>query len=117
MCSNGSARNTKVIRNQILIAKYARINNHSIDKLQKAGISEEINTNSIELAARRIQTACQTTHVSKTSTELLMGGFYGQLRLLKMPNYGPANPANSAAPSNLTPLKPTQSFTLSMAAV
>ena len=43
----------------------------------------------MELAARRIKTACLTTHASKTSTELL-GGFYGQLRLAKMPNYGPA---------------------------
>ena len=57
---NGSARNTKVITNQILIAKHARISNPSIDKLQKAGISEEINTKRIELAARRIQMACQT---------------------------------------------------------
>ena len=76
----------------MIIAKYARINNPSIDKLQKAGICEEINTKRIGLAARRIQTACQTTHVSKTSTKLLLGGFYGQLRLAKMPNYGPAKP-------------------------
>ena len=46
----------------------------------------------IELAARRIQMSCQTTHVSKTSTELLLGGFYGQLRLAKMLDYGPAKP-------------------------
>ena len=50
------------------------------------------NTKRIELAARRIKTACLTTHASKTSTELLLGGFYGQLRLAKMPNYGPAKP-------------------------
>ena len=62
---NGSARNTKVITNQILIAKYARITNPSINKLQKAGIFEEINTKRIELAARRIKTACLTTHASK----------------------------------------------------
>ena len=36
---NGSARNTKVITNQILIAKYARMRNPSIEMLQKAGIS------------------------------------------------------------------------------
>jgi hypothetical protein len=89
---NGSARNTKVITNQILIAKYARLRNPSIEMLQKAGISEEINTKRIEVAARRIQTACQITHVSKTSTELLLGCFYSQLRLAKMPNYGPAKP-------------------------
>ena len=51
---NGSSRNTKVITNQILIAKYSRTINPSIDKLQKAGTSEEINTKRIELAARRI---------------------------------------------------------------
>ena len=70
---NGSARNTNVITNQILIAKYARITNHSIDKLQQAGISEDINTKKrIELAARRIKTACLTTHASKTSTRWLL---------------------------------------------
>ena len=89
---NGSSRNTKVITNQILIAKYARITNPSIDKLQRAGISEEINTKRIELAARRLKTSCLTTHTSKTSTELLLGCFYGQLRLTKQPNYGPAKP-------------------------
>ena len=89
---NGSSRNTKVITNQIHIAKYARIINPSIDKLQKAGISQEINTKRIELAARRIKTACLTTHTSKTSTELLLGCFFGQLRLAKITNHGLAKP-------------------------
>ena len=89
---NGAARNTKVITNQILIARYAKLTNPSIETLQRAGISGEINTKRIEVAARRIQTACQITHMSKTSTELLLGCFYGQMRLAKMPNYGPAKP-------------------------
>ena len=89
---SGSSRNTKVITNQILIAKYARTINPSINKVHKAVISEGINTKKIELAAKRIKMACLTTQTSKTSTKLLLGSFFGQLRLAKMPNHGPAKP-------------------------
>ena len=44
---NGSSRNTKVITNQILLAKYSRIDNPAIEKLQKAGIINEINTKQV----------------------------------------------------------------------
>ena len=114
---NGSSRNTKVITNQILIAKYARITNPSIDKLQRAGISEEINTKRIELAARRLKTSCLTTHTSKTSTELLLGSFFGQLRLKnKFQPTARQNPAKFVILLNPTQLKPTQFSTLSTAA-
>ena len=93
--SNGLSRNTKVITNQILLAKYSRINNPAIEKLQKTGITNEINTKRIELAARRIKSYCITTHTSKVSTELLLGRFYGQLRLTKIPGYGHPKPCQT----------------------
>ena len=92
---NGTQRNTKVITNQLLIAKYSRIDNPIIEKLQRIGITNEINTKRIEVAARRIKSACNTTHSSKVSTELLVGGFHGQLRLTKIPDYGPSKPCQT----------------------
>ena len=93
--SNSLSRNTKVITNQILLEKYSHINNPAIEKLQKTGITNEINTKRIELAARRIKSYCITTHTSKVSTELLLGRFYGQLRLTKIPGYGPPKPCET----------------------
>ena len=57
----------------------------------------------IELAARRMKTACLTTHASKTSTKFLLGGFYGQLTLAKMPTMVQQNPVKSVTPFNPTP--------------
>ena len=86
----GFSRNTKIITNQILISKYYNSENFASKKLQRAGITGEINTKRIELAARRLRSACLTTHMSKVSTELILGCFYGQNRLAKIPGHGPA---------------------------
>ena len=112
---SGSFRNTKVKTNQILIAKYARTMNTSIEKLQKAVISEEIHTKRIELPARRIKTAFLTTHTYKISIKLLLGSFFGQLRLAKMPNHGPAKPCQICHTFESYTIETNAIFTLSTA--
>ena len=93
--TNGFSRNTKVITNQILTSKYSNSKNSAIEKLQRAGITGEINNKIIELAARRLRSACLTTHLSKVSMELTLGCFYSQNRLAKIPGYGPAKPCQT----------------------
>ena len=73
--NNGFSRNTKVVTNQILISKYSKSVNSAIKKLQKAGITDETNNKKIKLAARRLISACLTTHLSKVSMELILGCF------------------------------------------
>ena len=93
--TNGFSKNTKVITNQILISKYSKAPDSAIEKLQKAGITGEINSKRIELAARRVKSACLTTHLSKVSTELILGCFYSQNRLSKIPGYGSPKPCQT----------------------
>ena len=95
--TNGFSKNTKVITNQILISKYSKAPNSAIEKLQKAGITGEINNKRIELAANRLKSACLTTHLSKVSTELILGCFYSQNRLSKIPGYGAPKPCQTCS--------------------
>ena len=44
----------------------------------------------LPIAARRLGSACLAAHMSKISTELILGCFYGQNRLAKIPGHGPA---------------------------
>ena len=78
-----------------MISKYSNSDNSAIEKLQRAGITNEINNKIIELATRRLRSACLTTHLSKVSMELILGCFYSQNRLAKIPGYGPPKPCQT----------------------
>ena len=93
--TNGFSKNINVITNQILISKYSKAPNSAIKILQRAGITGKINNKRIELAARRLKSACLTTHLSKVSTELILGCFYSQNRLSKIPGYGSPKPCQT----------------------
>ena len=105
--TNGFSKNTKVITNQILISKYSKSPNSAIEKLQNEGITGKINGKRIELAARRVKSACLTTHLSKVSTELILGCFYSQNRLSKKQATDHPNPVRLATYLNPTHLKQT----------
>ena len=56
--------------------KYSNCENSAIEKLQRVGITDEIFNKRMELAARRLKSACLTTHIAKVSMELVLGCFY-----------------------------------------
>ena len=100
-----SLNHTKVVTNQILISKYSKSENSAVEKLQEAGIIDEINRKRIELTARRLRSACLTTHLAKVSMELIVGCFYSQNRLAKISGYGQPKPCQTFKYLSLTHLK------------